>query len=85
MRLYDMGVPVSIVIDDYLPASYSNSLYARANEGRETWVLLLEKAFAKLHGTYKAIEGGDPLHSGMALLGTGGGISVHGTQDFTED
>lgn len=61
MRLYDMGVPVSIVVDDYVPASYNNNLYAKANSGKETWVLLLEKAFAKLHGTYKSITGGDPL------------------------
>lgn len=72
LRLYDMGVPVSIVIDDFLPIAGDGSLYSKANPGKETWPILLEKAFAKLHGTYKSIDGGDPIDAGWALLGAGG-------------
>ena len=37
----------------------SNALYfASCKEGDETWLPLMEKAYAKAHGDYQAIEGG---------------------------
>lgn len=37
----------------------SRSLYfAQCNDENETWLPLLEKAYAKAHGDYTAIEGG---------------------------
>ena len=43
-------------------------MYSRAN-GPELWVLLLEKAFAKVHGSYLAIKRGLAYEALMDLTG----------------
>lgn len=46
-------------IDDYFPCYPGRGpVYARSN-GNELWVMLLEKAYAKIHGGYFSIRGGD--------------------------
>ncbi|KAG9093462.1 hypothetical protein FRC07_011459, partial [Ceratobasidium sp. 392] len=68
----------------------SKSLYfARSGTENETWVPLLEKAYAKLHGDYAAIDGG---HASDAIEDLTGGVStvfhVHDildTDKFWED
>ena len=62
VKLFHNGAFRTIVLDDYFPATQRNFKYAHGegfeNSGRSLWVMLLEKAYAKLHGSYKAIEGG---------------------------
>lgn len=42
-----------IIIDDYVPVDENGEpIFAKSNEG-SVWVLLLEKARAKLHGSYE--------------------------------
>jgi hypothetical protein len=55
------GVPTQIVIDDYIPvfADTHRPVFCKAT-GREIWVVLLEKAWAKLKGSYGAISAGCP-------------------------
>ena len=49
---------VDVTIDDYFPCNtYSGPLFSRAN-GNEMWVLLIEKAYAKIHGNYWTLRGG---------------------------
>jgi calpain-15 len=43
-------------------------MFSRSN-GNELWVLLLEKAYAKIHGGYKAIAGGLPHEALYDLSG----------------
>ena len=43
-------------------------MFSRAH-GNELWVLLIEKAFAKIHGSYKAITGGVPSEALGDLTG----------------
>lgn len=46
------GVWVTVTVDDYFPCyPEGEPLFARAH-GNELWVMLLEKAYAKLHGNY---------------------------------
>jgi calpain-15 len=73
IRFYELGVPISVVIDDYLPISGTQNLFVKANTPqKETWPLLIEKAFSKIHGNFKAIEGGWMVDAGNTMLGTGG-------------
>lgn len=45
-------------LDDLFPCnSYEQPAYSKAN-GKELWVLLIEKAYAKVYGSYKKIEAG---------------------------
>lgn len=48
-----------VIIDDYIPIYKSKPLGAKPN-GSEIWVLLLEKAYAKINGGYTNMIGGIP-------------------------
>eukprot|EP01059_Diplonema_ambulator_P010472 TRINITY_DN20512_c0_g1_i1.p1 TRINITY_DN20512_c0_g1~~TRINITY_DN20512_c0_g1_i1.p1 ORF type:complete len:963 (+),score=348.14 TRINITY_DN20512_c0_g1_i1:66-2954(+) len=55
----------TIVMDSYLPSNGSLPCFAKnREEPNELWVALLEKAYAKLHGSYASIRAGS---GGMAL------------------
>ena len=52
-------------VDDFLPIKIDalggfHLIMGRSKEPGELWVSLLEKAWAKLHGSYSQIEGGLP-------------------------
>jgi hypothetical protein len=70
---YKNGVPTSVVVDDYFPCDpvSGTPCYSHA-AGNELWVLLLEKAWAKLHGSYERIEGGLPHRALMDFTGDTG-------------
>ena len=57
IRMTKHGLPTTVVVDDRFPCLRSGEVFApyftRPN-GKELWVLLLEKAWAKLHGSYQA-------------------------------
>jgi hypothetical protein len=83
IRFYEMGVPVSVIIDDSLPISGTQNLFTKVNPAKEVWPLLIEKAFSKIHGNFFAIEGGFMVDAGNTFMGTGGeGLS---TSSLTAD
>ena len=45
------------MIDNFIPSINHRPCFSRSN-GQELWVLLLEKAYAKLHNSYNKISYG---------------------------
>mmetsp|Transcript_106957 Transcript_106957/g.310542 ORF Transcript_106957/g.310542 Transcript_106957/m.310542 type:complete len:916 (-) Transcript_106957:9121-11868(-) len=59
-----------VIIDDRIPV-YDNDeglpVFAKCHDKDELWVLFVEKAYAKLHGSYKSLIGGF-VHNALADL-----------------
>jgi|TARA_B110000305_G_C19172102_1_gene507797 calpain-15 len=62
------GYEVHIVLDDFVPCKDHRPAFSSAN-GNELWVLLLEKAWAKLHGSYDRIISGQAHETLRDLTG----------------
>lgn len=71
IKMYVMGTPMTITIDDYLPVLDNNRLlYAGIGDDKSLWSALMEKAFAKLHGNYARTVAGDPVDGVSTLNGS---------------
>jgi calpain-15 len=46
-----------VILDDWFPSIFGKAAFCSSLEG-EIWAMLLEKAWAKLHGSYCRTEGG---------------------------
>lgn len=72
-RLWQDNRWVDVPVDDRLPVNEDGELLFMCSRTKdEFWSALLEKAFAKLHGGYAALEGGSGVE---AMLTFTGGLS----------
>ena len=60
VKFFPLGVPIHVTVDDLMPCYSSIPLlqFAKVGEDGATWPVIMEKAFAKLHGNYSRIAGG---------------------------
>ena len=74
--LYKFGAWVEVTVDTWLPCKSDADralIFAQnAKEPNELWVSLLEKAYAKLHGSYESLDGGSVT---AALVDLSGGVT----------
>jgi len=63
IKFYVNGIETIVTVDDYIPTRYGKPAFSKA-KGDEIWVCLVEKAWAKLCGTYVNAEGASPTWAG---------------------
>ncbi|KAJ4443808.1 hypothetical protein ANN_05588 [Periplaneta americana] len=71
-RFWRFGQWMDVVIDDMLPTCDNELIFTQSSVQNEFWIPLVEKAYAKLHGSYEALEDG---HLADALVDFTGGVS----------
>jgi hypothetical protein len=75
---YPNGIYTQVIVDDLMPCHPDSRqpMYSR-NKGPELWVLLLEKAYSKVFGSYANIDTGTTIKALFDLTGCpGSGMSV---------
>lgn len=69
IKICKNGEWVTVTIDDYIPCRYNGGPMFSRGAGSELWVMLMEKAYAKLHGSYQALSAGFTKHAMIDLTG----------------
>ena len=70
--MYLLGMPITVIVDDYLPVEATDNQstrYAQIPEDGALWGPILEKTFAKYLGNYEAIDAGVASHGIESMFG----------------
>jgi hypothetical protein len=69
VRFCKNGLWTSVRVDDYIPCYPGSGPIFSKSHGNELWVMLVEKAYAKLHGCYLGIQSGQSYEALLDLTG----------------
>ena len=88
VNIYTLGIPHTIVVDDYLPLIKNSegrytTLYSEVGDDEDSsiWGAIMEKAFAKRYGNYEHIIGGQPSEAIRTLTGAPSISYLHEEKD----
>ena len=78
LKFYINGILTHVTVDDFIPVIKGTKKPAFAqNKDGKLWISLVEKAWAKLHGSYSRIVCGKPLFALAHLTGIPGSVVKH--------
>ena len=78
-HFYINGEKRTVVVDDYFPYDVENDVwgFSRPSYKTEIWVLILEKCWAKIFGSYQRIEAGTAGEAMYPLTGSPHKFFIH--------
>eukprot|EP00826_Nyctotherus_ovalis_P012553 TRINITY_DN1332_c0_g2_i1.p1 TRINITY_DN1332_c0_g2~~TRINITY_DN1332_c0_g2_i1.p1 ORF type:complete len:790 (+),score=282.59 TRINITY_DN1332_c0_g2_i1:141-2510(+) len=83
VKLFLCGQYVNVAVDDFFPVNTKKEPAFVGAKANELWVMLIEKAWAKIHGSYASIAAGDSRESFSAL--TGAPVKYHKHSLYTPE
>lgn len=82
-KFWRCGEWIDVVIDDYLPTRNGQLIFLHSKNKSEFWSALLEKAYAKVFGSYEVLTGGKARDALVDM--TGGVGECFSLKDFTNE